>query len=674
MKKFLLLFVAIFTTVFVLVSCGSNTTPSPSGTPCETHTFSEWTVVKAPTEKEKGSAKRTCSVCNEIETLELPVLSTESYTVSETSDVRKASYQLKTNEKIVIEVVEHHGEIFCEDCGKDLTTDEFWENMSDSSKYNSLTASIDKLELNVGPIILELKNANLEIDFNNGSLSRARGFVTKVDETTVDGAPVKKETEYYFDFEDLVLYTAEKKADEEITYDSIDFKKKADGTQLTTEEETVITNSILTRENIVKALYYLTKVTKNTDGTLVVNIDWEKVKGYNKDLSEKSVNEILKSLLGTDVSALITTGLPLIANLTYSDIADSFEEQITQLEGMINIYLAMIPQGMIPENVTTLTDLLKHFVVQFGIATAEKVANAKNFKELLLAIDPSTETTKVTVLDMLLNILKVEPVEGKSSLELVKEKIKGLITTALANTQIDPDVVYGLFEEKAGLILTMSSYISLTDAVSLIDGLIAVGTIPDIFGKFNELEAKVNEYLAMSNALLPLDTSSIANLVKGLLVKTEKITIAQAEEIDSIMDIFMLFDKSTETERYTLDKILVDMLKVTKQEGETETAALIRVAKEFLNKTPYKLLIDSGIITKITTVDMDVATLKRSVDAAIETVLKTSFVPTVTFNADGTIKACGLKLDLGSTISFNLQIAINQQIEMIDIRNVVAAA
>ena len=120
--------------------------------------------------------------------------------------------------------------------------------------------------------------------------------------------------------------------------------------------------------------------------------------------------------------------------------------------------------------------------------------------------------------------------------------------------------------------------------------------------------------------------------------------------------------------------VLNSWFAITKQEGETESGAITRVATEFLNKTPYKLLIENGIITKLTKVEMTEAQLKAAVDTAIETVLKTSFVPTVTFNADGTIKACGLKLDLGSTISFNLQIAINQQIEMIDIRNVVAAA
>ena len=62
MKKLFLLMALIFTSVFVLVSCGSNGDPGESisskVSQCE-HTYGEWEIVKQPTETEKCSKHAT---------------------------------------------------------------------------------------------------------------------------------------------------------------------------------------------------------------------------------------------------------------------------------------------------------------------------------------------------------------------------------------------------------------------------------------------------------------------------------------------------------------------------------------------------------------------------------------------------------------------------------------
>ncbi len=667
MKKLFLLMVAIFTSVFVLVSCGNNNNNPGQSTgslvsQC-THTYGNWTIVKQPTETEKGKAERTCSVCGAKEEMELPLLAAEAYNITATSDARKNSYQLKTNEAIVFEVTDHTGEIFCDDCGKDLTTDEFWANMSDSTKYESLAITAEKFMLKIGPANINLKNANLEVTFDNGIAKRVKGFVTKVDTVENDGQAQDVETNYYFDFEDLVLYTA-KKIGDEIDYDKIDFNKKTDGTQLVDEEVITTTTSFLTRENIVKLLYNIAKVTKDENNNLVVELDWTKIKNINKDLYEKSINQIIKNLTETD---LIETATGLIATasmLKFSDAVTILDDFIAQIETKINEYLAKIPAGMIPEHLTTLTDLCAYYLVKFGITTEEKVAGVTNIKDLLLAIDPSTETTRITIGDMILGKLEVQlPLpQGQTYNEAFKNVIKGYLAQAFMQSNIDYEAVFKLFEESIDKVL---AYVPFDSTVTeLVTGLDALG----MFEKIAEVETKVNATLVMLDKFFPIDTSSITNLIKGLLVKSEKITIAQAEAITSLKDIVLLFDKTTETKPYYLDELVVDLFGIKLNEGETPSQGLTRIVTTFLNKTVYDLIIESGITTSLLKTELTAESLYTLVDGLGLTLAQTVLVPKVVFAADGVIKEASLKLDGLGYIDIQCVIKTNAHIEMIDIR------
>lgn len=671
MKKLFLLLVAIFTSVFVLVSCGNNA-PGGSGSinPGATssvsqcsHTYGDWVVVKQPTETEKGSAKRTCSLCNNVEVIELPMLAEESYNITETADVRKSSYQLKTNENIVFEVTEHAGEIFCDDCGKDLTTDEFWANMSDSTKYESLVVTAEKFMLKIGPANINLKNANLEVTFDNGIAKRVKGFVTKVDTVENDGQAQDVETTYYFDFEDLVLYTA-KKIGEEIDYDKIDFNKKTDGTQLVDEEVVTITTSFLTRDNIVKLLYNIAKVTKDANNNLVVELDWTKIKNINKDLYEKSINQIIKNLTETDLIETATGLIAAASMLKFSDTVTMLDDYIAQIETKLNEYLAKIPQGILPEHLTTLTDLCAYYLVKFGITTEDKVAGKTNLKDLLLAIDPSTETTKVTIGDMVLGKLGVQlPLpDGQTYRDALKNVIKGYLALAFMQSNIDYEAVFKLFEEQIDKVLAYIPFDStITEVVTLLDML-------GMFETIAEVETNVNATLVKLDKFFPIDTTNISNLLKGLLVNAGKITEAQAAGVTSLKDVILLFDKSSDTDPYMLDELVVDLFGIKLNEGETPSQGITRIVTTFLNKTVYDLIIDTGIIQKLFKYEATKDDLFVLVDGLGLTFAQTALVPKVVFAADGVIKEASLKLDGFGYIDFQCVIKTNAHIEMIDIR------
>ena len=70
MKK-LLATLVLFASLSV-TACGGGNTKSSSGK--HTHSWGEWQQVTAPSCEGKGSQKRTCKTCNEVETKELDAL------------------------------------------------------------------------------------------------------------------------------------------------------------------------------------------------------------------------------------------------------------------------------------------------------------------------------------------------------------------------------------------------------------------------------------------------------------------------------------------------------------------------------------------------------------------------------------------------------------------------
>ena len=668
MKKIILFVFALFVTLFTLVSCGNGSqtsvdpTPSPIGPTQCSHSYGDWEIVTAPTETAKGLARRRCSACGNVEEVELPALGSESYTITaSTADACKTDYKLKANEGIVVKVDSHHGEIFCEDCGMDLTTDEFWANMIDLTKYESFAISLDKLALNIGSFSFNFKDAKLEIDFDGNKVSRAFGFITKVD-TVVEGTTkIDVETKYYFDYEDLVLYLAKQEGENDIEYDVINMKAEDTSTDanLTNEEETTVT---INKEDIVKALYYLTKVTKNTDGNLVITIDWDKISKINKSLYENSINEIVKKVTGTDLSETVTGVIMMLSQISFTDLVTMLDEQITKAETAINSALAMIPEGAIPTELTTLTDLVKHIFVQAKLATADKLETATNIKEVLLALDPSTSEARVTLGDMVLGSLNIVKQDTQTYADSLKGYLSRILESTCAKYGVSVDDMLDLiFNEELTTKINDFAALTITEIVNLLD-------TKEVFTKIDEIEAKVNEILPMVNTILPLDTSNVVNLIKGLLVKFDAELETKLADVTTLKGLILLLDKSTETDKYTLDEVIVDLFNITLEENEIASTGLIRIATGYLNKTIYELLAESKLVkSKLNAEPKD---LYQLVEVMVSLTLKNSTQAELKLNTNGVFESASLDLSLMEKIECVLNIQANGHIEMTNIRNV----
>lgn len=667
MKKFSLLVLALFITLFTLVSCqGGNNQATSSGdipqsnskgSQSHTHVYDEWEIVNEPTETEKGSAQRSCTICDDVEEMELPALSSESYDITAQTEDCYSTYKLKTNKNISFNVETHTGEIFCEGCGLDLTTDLFWENLENSNNYESFTFNLENFTLNLETTKINIKDANLEIAFDEeGNFSRALGYVTKISEELNDqNEPI--ETTYYFDFEDMVLYRASQIKGSNIRYASpINFKKEAQEINtLASLEETTTT---LNREKIIDLLYKLTNVKKENDN-LIISIDWNKIKNYNDMLYRNSINDLFMMATYTDLKGTINTSVETLSQLTLTTLALMLDESITNIETMINSYLALIPEGAIPQELTTLTALIKHILIQTGKFEASKFENVTNIKELLLALDPSKEENKIYIGDIILNMLQITKDDTETYPEAIKRYLATQLDLIVGQFGIDSNAILELFSEKIDPILNNLPYnLTITDLVNMLDGL-------GVFEQINILEQQVNVLLSMINQVFPLDTSNITNFIKNILIKLNKYQESELENVSDLKSLIIALDKSTPTDPDTLDEIIVRLFNIEVKDNETAKVALANKINSYLDKTVYDYIVEIEYFKNKNVTPLTAYTL---INNMIESYLSTVTTLSATIGEDGLFKGIDIKAEFLELFNCNLKIEANNHISMIDIR------
>ncbi|MDE7440132.1 MAG: hypothetical protein K2N23_06475 [Clostridia bacterium] len=87
--------------------CVTSIIVDSSETPVHVHEYGAWTVATAPTDEAEGTAERTCVDCEDatpaVDSLTLPVLSEDNYTITAGTTAGNSTYTLKTDETISFE-------------------------------------------------------------------------------------------------------------------------------------------------------------------------------------------------------------------------------------------------------------------------------------------------------------------------------------------------------------------------------------------------------------------------------------------------------------------------------------------------------------------------------------------------------------------------------------------
>lgn len=427
LRRLILSFVFLFVFMFGLASCGGK---------CETHEFSEWQVVEAPTDSKKGSATRTCSKCKEVETLELPILSEADYTITGVEGVdctanNALKYTLKINTNIVISTSGHIGDIYCEKCGLSLVPDTFYTNMTTASNYTSFTLKLDNITID--NMKMNIKDAEAEVQLGqtfDDIKVFGKATITNTTTPTMVG-------NYKFEYEKNILYYST-----DVTGTTVYGQK--DISSIIEVVKTVLTkidayfkNKETKTIDNAQILAFIKKVCKtgHNDDKYSLKLDSAKVRALNADLKNKSIKEITglnldtyKPLVVAMIDYYSITGLVNMLDMFMSGIFDKVENALTTV-------ISMVPQGVLPmllgdslDTVYTPAKLVVKLLEKQGI-TNEKLTAATTIKEVVCALDSSVDQgeNKVVASADLVRLFKITKLDGESDSNAIFRTINALL-------------------------------------------------------------------------------------------------------------------------------------------------------------------------------------------------------------------------------------------------------
>ena len=450
-KRLILSFVFLFVFLFGLAACQSA---------CETHDYTAWQVITAPTETTTGQATRYCLKCKEVEKLDLPKLSETDYILTgvegkSCSEQESLKYTLKSNNEIVILASGHHGDIYCEKCGQSLVPQTFWTNMTTASNYTSFTLKLDSFNLESQGITI--KNAEAELSLGETfEDTKVFGRVTIVQNATAQSS------NYCFEYENNTLYTSVESGGTTL-YGQKDVTSIVGYVKsILTKIEDYFKNSEKTEVSGEQVLEFIKKLCKTgtADGKYKLMLDANKVRAINNNLKDKSIKD-LTGLKLDDYKLFVTT---LIDNYSITGLVNMIEyfmsDLFVKVENVLNTVLNMVPNTVLASlfkdpattQYTPVTLLTKVFGL-LGVAN-EKMAQATTIKEVICALDSSVdqEDNKVLASADLVRLFKITPKEGESNsdalfravTEIFDKTIYSLIAGVLG---MDESVLYALVDQ-----------------------------------------------------------------------------------------------------------------------------------------------------------------------------------------------------------------------------------